>query len=315
MKKFLVPLLGALLWFAPAPGHAEPMLQPSVTVTDSIIRLGDLFADAGANAEDPVAPAPALGSRITFSAAWLGAIAREHHLDWAPASDFAQSTVERASRAIGADIVAQHLLDAMATTVVNGEAEIHLDNSTSRLIVPAGASDDMSVDSLNLDEHSGRFSAYVVAPPGAADAQRLRVTGRLVIEVEIAVPNRTIAINEIISTSDVEKIKLPHERVATDALTDPSQLIGKSARHLLRADQPLRAGDVQDPLVVHKGDLVTIELLTPAMQLSTQGKALEDGAINTTVRVTNTQSNRTIDAIVTGPNLVRAGPIDKFAAR
>jgi flagella basal body P-ring formation protein FlgA len=315
MRKFLVPLLGALLLAVPAAGRAEPMLQPIVTVTGGIIHLGDLFSDTGAGAEDVVAPAPALGTRITYPAAWLSAVAREHHLDWLPASDFTQTTVERASRTIGADIIAQHLLDAMTPVVANADAEIHLDNSNERLIVPAEASDYISVDSLNLDQRSGRFSAFIVAPAGAADAQRQRVTGRLVIEVEAAAPNRVIAINEIISANDVEKIKLPRDRVATDALTDPLQLIGKSARHLLRADQPLRAGDVQDPLVVHKGDLVTIELRTDAMELSAQGKALEDGAMNATVRVINTQSSRTIDTIVTGPNLVRAGTIDKFAAR
>lgn len=315
MRTLFVPLLAALAFVVPASGRAEPMLQPSVTITGSIIHLGDLFIDAGSNADDPVAPAPALGTRITYPAAWLGAIAREHHLDWSPASDFTQTTVERASRAIGTDIVVQHLLTAMAPTVSNAEAEIQLDNSGSRLFVPADASDDVLVDSVNLDQRSGRFSAFIVAPPGAPDAQRQRVTGRLVIEVEVAAPNRAVAINEIIGVGDVEKIKLPRERVAADALTDPAQLIGKSARHLLRADQPLRAGDVQDPLVVHKGDLVTIELRTAAMQLSAQGKALEDGAMNATVRVTNTQSNRTIDTIVAGPNLVRAGTIDKFAAR
>jgi flagella basal body P-ring formation protein FlgA len=315
MRTLLGPLLAVSLLVLAASAHAEPILQPSVTVTGSIIHLGDLFADAGPGADDAVANAPALGTRATFPAGWLAAIAREHHLDWAPASDFTQTTVERASRTVGADNVTQHLLGAMAPTAANAEAEIDLDNSNARLIVPAEASDDISVEGLNLDQRSGRFSAYLVAPSGAADAQRLRVTGRLVINVEVAAPNRAIAINEIIGANDVEKLKLPRERVATDAVMDPSQLIGKSARHLLRADQPLRAGDVQDPLVVHKGDLVTIELRTPAMQLSAQGKALEDGAMNATVRVTNTQSNRTIDTVVSGPNLVRAGAPDKLAAR
>lgn len=315
MIKLFTALSTLLLLALPGAGRAEIALQPNVTVTGNVVRLGDLFTDSGASAGDAVAPAPALGTRVTYSAAWLGAVAREHHLDWAPSSDFSQSAVERASRAIGAEIIAQHLVAAMPTVAPGVDTEVRLDDPGFRLLVPAEMSDDLAVDGLTLDQRSGRFSAFVSAPPGAADAQRGRVTGRLVFDVEIAVPNRAIAVNEILGKGDVERVKLPRDRVAADTITDPAILVGKSARHLLRAGQPLRAGDVQEPLVIHKGDLVVIELRTAAMELSAQGKALEDGAMGATVRVTNTQSNRTIDTIVAGTNRVRASTADKLIAR
>ncbi len=52
---------------------------------------------------------------------------------------------------------------------------------------------------------------------------------------------------------------------------------------------------------MHRGDLVTVVLETPSLQLTAQGKALEDGAKNALVRVENTKSNRVIDAAVAGP--------------
>jgi flagella basal body P-ring formation protein FlgA len=315
MTKLLVLLLALMLLALPGSGHALTQLKPSVTVTGNVVRIGDLFTDTGSSATEAVAPAPALGTRATYSAVWLGAIAREHRLDWSPSSDFDQVTVERASRAVGADLVAQRLLKAMPASVTGLDAAISLDNANLRFLVPAEAPDDMDVDGLTLDQRTGRFSAVVSAPPGAPDAQRQRITGKLIIEVTIAVPNRIVAINEILGRGDVAQIKVPRERLAADVVTDPAQLIGKSARHMLRAEQPLRAGDIQEPLVVHRGDLVTIELRTAVMQLGAQGKALEDGALGATVRVVNTQSNRTIDAIVAGANLVRAGASDKFAAR
>ena len=314
MRSFLASFVATLLLAFPLSGHAAPMLQPSVTVTGSVIHLGDLFSDAGANAGDAVAPAPAPGMRITYSAAWLDAIAREHHLEWAPASDFAQATVERASRAVGSDVIAQHLLEALALAA-GTDAEIRLDNPATRFIVPAEAADDIGVEGLNFDPRSGRFSAVIAAPAGAADAQRQRISGRLVVEVEVAAPNRAIAMNEIIGREDVEKIKLPRERIPADTITDAVQLIGKSARHLLKADQPLRAGDVEEPLVVHKGDLVTIEIRTPSMELTAQGKALDDAAMGATVRVTNTQSSRTVETTAAGPGVVHAGAPDSLAAR
>lgn len=315
MIKGFTLLLAAAILITATPSQAQIMLRPSVTVTGNVIHLGDLFANAGLAADDTIAAAPALGMRATYSSAWLAAVAREHGLDWAPASEFNQSVVERASRLIGADAIAQRLLQNLAPNVQGADAEIRFDSSSLRLFVPAEAQDDIAIDGLNFDQRTGRFSAFVSAPAGATDAQRLRVTGRLVVEIEIPVPNRAVAINEILSARDVERIKLSRERISSDTLTDPAQLIGKAARHALRAEQPLRTGDVQEPLVIHKGDLVTIELRTATMQLATQGKALEDAAIGATVRVTNTQSNRTIDTIAAGQNLVRAVSSDKVAVR
>jgi flagella basal body P-ring formation protein FlgA len=47
--------------------------------------------------------------------------------------------------------------------------------------------------------------------------------------------------------------------------------------------------------------LVTIILKSPKMTLTAQGKALDDGSDGDTVRITNTQSNKVIEAEVTGP--------------
>ncbi len=315
MNRLSVLLVALFVLVLPGIGRAAPTLRPSATVTGDVIRLGDLFADAGANAKLPVAASPPLGTHVTYSAAWLGAIAHEHNLAWVPSSDFDQATVERASRAIGADLVAQRVLDAIGPTTGASDADIRFDNPGLRLVVPAEASDAIAIDGLNYDQRSGRFSAFVSAPPGAADAQRQRVTGRVVIQVDVAVPNRAVQLNEILGKADIEQIKLPRDRVAADAITDAAQLIGKAPRHILRAGQPVRAGEVEDPVVVHKGDLVTIELRTATMELSTQGKALEDGAMGAFIRVANTQSNRTIDAVVSGPNLVRTTTSDKLAAR
>lgn len=313
--KFLVALLFAAALAIASPSRAESTLKTSVTVAGPLVRLGDLFTDAGDMASDVLTQSPPPGMRVTFSAEWLRAIAQDHHLAWTPSSDFTQATVERATRLINADNLVPLLLKAMPPTARGAETEIFLDNPNIRIAVAVEAGDDIAIDNVNLEPRSGRFSATVVAPAGAIDAQRHRITGRLVVELEVAAPNRAIAIDEVIGADDIEKIKLPRERLPADAITDASDLIGKSARHLLRADQPLRVGDVQQPLVVRKGDLVTIEIRTPNMELSAQGKALEDGALGAAVRVTNTQSNRVVETVVAGPNSVRAGALSKLAAR
>jgi flagella basal body P-ring formation protein FlgA len=66
----------------------------------------------------------------------------------------------------------------------------------------------------------------------------------------------------------------------------------------------VRIADVALPILVRKGDLVKILLTTANLELTAQGKALEDGAQDASVRIENTKSSRVIDATVTGADIV-----------
>lgn len=303
MRSLIV--LGAVILAAlPGTVFADTMLQPNVTVTGDTIHVGDLFSDAGPHASEPIAAAPAPGTRVTYNAAWLAAVAREHHLSWQPSSDFDQASVERATRIIDADTVAQRILSQVAAGTPNSDASVQFDNPGLRFIVPAEASDAMALDSMTVDPRTGHFSVFVTAPPNASDAQRLRVSGRIIYQETIAVPAHGMAIGDVFGPSDISEIKLPRDHIAPDAITNAQELLGKATRRILQAGETVRAGDVEAPIVVHKGDLVSIELETAAMQLTAQGKALDDGAMGAAIRVANTQSNRVIDAAVAGPNQV-----------
>jgi flagella basal body P-ring formation protein FlgA len=80
--------------------------------------------------------------------------------------------------------------------------------------------------------------------------------------------------------------------------------VGKTPRHALRPGEPVHASDVEVPLVVHRGSLVTILLETRALRLSAEGKAMDDGGMGAVIRVANTKSSRVIDAVVAGPGTV-----------
>jgi flagella basal body P-ring formation protein FlgA len=62
---------------------------------------------------------------------------------------------------------------------------------------------------------------------------------------------------------------------------------------------------VAEPITVGKNSSVSMVFETQNMTLIARGRALQDGAVGDTIRVLNTQSNRTIDAVVAAPGLVR----------
>ena len=303
MTRLAFFLLAAML-FAASTAFGAPMLRPAVTVDGPVIRLGDLFSDAGALAADPVAAAPAAGMRMTFTSDWLAAMAREHRLAWTPSSAYDQAIVERASRTIGADRIARELLGEIGARQRVEDAELQLDNPGLRLVVAADAPDVVAIDGLAIDQRSGRVSAFVSAPAGDPAAMRQRVTARLVYHAELPVLNRALAPGVAIASGDLDVVKVRRDRIGADVATEAVQLIGKTPRRSLRAGEPVRLADVQLPILVHKGDLVTIVLDTGSLQLTAQGKALDDGAKDMLVRVENTKSSRIVDATVSGPGTV-----------
>ncbi|HLJ21485.1 MAG TPA: flagellar basal body P-ring formation chaperone FlgA, partial [Stellaceae bacterium] len=121
---------------------------------------------------------------------------------------------------------------------------------------------------------------------------------------EVPVPARLLAPGETIAAGDITTVTLRTDRVSADMLLQASDLVGKTPRHQLRPGEPVRQSDVEVPLVIHRGSLVTIVLETPSLRLSAEGKALDDGGTGAVIRVANTKSSRVIDAVVTGPGTV-----------
>jgi flagellar basal body P-ring formation protein FlgA len=207
------------------------------------------------------------------------------------------------------------LLDEIRARQPLDDGEIQLDNPALRLAVAAEAADTIGIEGLTVDARTGRFSALISAPANDADAERQRVSGRVFRLLKVPTLNRAVAPGEIIRAGDVAFLRLRADRIAGDVVAELGELVGRTPHRPLRAHEPLRAGDIQVPIVVHKGDLVTVFLETPLMRLSAQGKALEDGAMGAAIRIANTKSNRVIDAVVTGPNLASIAAAAQLAAR
>ena len=75
----------------------------------------------------------------------------------------------------------------------------------------------------------------------------------------------------------------------------------------------IRYAYIRKPILIKRGSLVTINLTTPMMRLTAQGKALQEGSIGDTVQVKNTQSKQKIEARVTGVNKVAVVLLERNA--
>jgi flagella basal body P-ring formation protein FlgA len=74
----------------------------------------------------------------------------------------------------------------------------------------------------------------------------------------------------------------------------------------MRATLPAAGSRSVADAAVRRGESVTLTYTIPGISLTMRARALEDGAVGQSVRFQNASSNRTIDAVVTGPGAARA---------
>ncbi|OHC73336.1 MAG: flagella basal body P-ring formation protein FlgA [Rhodospirillales bacterium RIFCSPLOWO2_12_FULL_58_28] len=284
----------------------QVLLHESVIVAGRMVRLGDFFANAGENADIPVAYSPEPGKRATFDANWLFRVAQAYKVNWRPLSVHEKTVVERESIVIRREEIEDHILAALVdkNTGVTADMVVEVSNRTLRLYVPGDAEATLSVDDIEYDRQSNRFTLNIAAPAGDPAAKSVRVTGKVFKVNDVPVLTRRVLTGEVIALKDIEWIKSRDGRLQSDTILSAEGLVGKAPVRSLRPGAPVRASDVRRPIMVTRGGLVTMVLRLPDMVLTAQGKAMDDGSDGDAVRVTNTQSNTVVEAVVTGAGTV-----------
>jgi flagella basal body P-ring formation protein FlgA len=153
-----------------------------------------------------------------------------------------------------------------------------------------------------------RASGGGVAPPGLLPATATAAAedkGLPAVALDrllrVPVPARRIDRGERIGNADIQWVTLRESEVPAHSFLDDREFAGLSAKRALKPGAPIRKADVGQPVLVSKGQLVTIELNTPYMALTVRGKALENGGEGETIRISNEQSRAVVEAMITGP--------------
>jgi flagella basal body P-ring formation protein FlgA len=149
------------------------------------------------------------------------------------------------------------------------------------------------------------FAAFALMPAlllaaGSAFAGTLR----------IVVPAHDIARGDVIGESDLTYTTVDGAALMSGVPTKMDEIKGMQTRRMLAAGQPFRGDDVRKPIVITKGETVTMQFTVPGVELTAMGRAMSEGGIGDTVTVQNPASYRMIAGVVIAPGTVRAtGPI------
>ena len=133
--------------------------------------------------------------------------------------------------------------------------------------------------------------------------------------VRVVVPAHDIARGDTISETDLTYATLDGAALMSGIPTKMAEVLGLQARRTLSAGQPFRSEDVRRPIVITKGQTVTMQFIVPGVELTAMGRAMSEGGVGDTVTIQNPASYRMISGTVIAPGTVRAmGPISALTS-
>jgi flagella basal body P-ring formation protein FlgA len=157
------------------------------------------------------------------------------------------------------------------------------------------------ITGFRMNPTTGQFLAEAVLPDGGAS----RISGLASPLVPVPVPVRPIAAGTVLAEGDLRMAELHAARVGALAALDLNGMIGMEARQALSPGRPVMRQSIAPPVVVRRGDLVTLTLRQGPLSLSVSARAMADAHAGQGVRVVNLSSNQLVEAVASGPGSVR----------
>lgn len=287
-----------------------PSLRGDVLVAADIVRIGDLVENAGAAAGIAVFRSPDLGHTGSVAVARVTEALRAHNVIGVDTRGLTEISVTRASRAIGVKELEANIARVLAARYGLRDADslsVTFDRDVRALHVDPATGADLQVTRASFEPRSGRFDVVLQTGSGSAAQGAhipFRLTGVAVETQEAAVVLRPVSRGEVLRESDITIERRPKTEISGEVLRDPEAAIGFAVRQSLQAGQIIRRTDLTKPQLVHRNEPVIMVFEQPGVMLTLRGKALESGAEGDTVNVTNLQSKKTLQGVVTAPGQV-----------
>ncbi len=130
-------------------------------------------------------------------------------------------------------------------------------------------------------------------------------TERLVVDVavrrRVAVASTTLHRGQIITRGDVASTEHWIDSSRIDPVADAAALVGQQTARLVRPGQIIEPADVQSPVVVKRGELITVRALSGGLVIRTVARAQDAGAVGDVIVVRNVRTREQFHVEVCGP--------------
>ncbi|MEO0976642.1 MAG: flagellar basal body P-ring formation chaperone FlgA [Pseudomonadota bacterium] len=284
-----------------------PVLRSQVKTLSEIVTVGDFYSNAGAHAEKPLFRSPDMGTSGDVAANLVAERARAAGLASAGTDGLRTVTVHRGANRINREQMTALVRTALArrnAAIDHDSLDVTLLHAPSQILADPKVADPVRLESVEWAESSGRFviQATVSVERGTESVILSGIAQEMVDVMVLAQPLRR---GDLLKEEDLTNIRMVRSSVPTGAVFSSEEIVGKEAKTNVRANTPLSRRNFQHPVLVGRGDKVTVTFNMPGLKLTSRAKALDDGAKGDVIDVMNLQSRRIVPAIVTSRGQVR----------
>ncbi len=285
---------------------AQAIPNTLVTLSSTVIRVADLFSNAGPQADTVLGTAPAPGGRIVVGAEQLAAIAAAYQVPWQPNGGDPEVVLASPGTAMAPALLSSAIANAVAAAGGPANPAVTLQDFAAPM-VPPGATPVITVTRMDFDPATMNFSASLVIDANGMAPQNLNVSGLAQPSVEAVVASHNLLPGEVVGQSDLVLARLP-ESQASNAIASADDALGMTVKAGVQAGAAVTLDNLSQPIVVRKGGFVVLDLDTPGMVLTAQGVALGSGGTGSLIPVLNPASHAVVQAVVTGPGTASIAP-------
>lgn len=305
MKRSTTNILmaSALALIISTPGFAAT-LKVAAPLKSDVITVGDVFDGAGDMAGRYLAPAPADGKAFVLTTQDLARISKAFNLGWAP-TGHESLVLRRPTQGIAHDDVVRALQQEISRLADGHRVDLDMPGFRGDMRLPHDVEASFDLKNVKVDRSKNKFTATMSVPAGSsAPFATKEISGRLYEMVELPVLKTSLRSGDVVSEHDLDYIMVRSTDLALNTIVDKNDLIGQTPRRTLPAMKALMENDMESPVLVKKGETVNVVLKNGSLVLTMKAQATQSGAEGETVRIVNTTSKKTLDAVVTGPQMV-----------
>lgn len=179
----------------------------------------------------------------------------------------------------------------------NSEMEIDVSGFRETIPLPKGKLE-YSLALPKQTNYAGMIPVMVILKIDNREMRKIWVNAHVRVFQRVAVARRALRPNEIIQENDLTFMEKDIDQLNGNLYLDDSDLVGKKVRSLILPEQIITSNMVEIPLMIRKGDLLTIiaKNQTMSVRIIALGKAEQNGREGDLIKVTNTTSKKEIQA-------------------
>lgn len=144
---------------------------------------------------------------------------------------------------------------------------------------------------------SQRFEVTTQCPTGAT---RFDVLAQVTVAPSVVVLTRPVGRGEMISAADVELAPGGPDDVEAVVFHSVDEVVGKEVRQAMSAGKPVMRDAVQAPVVVRRGEVVTVYARSSGIRVRTVARAREEGGMGDLITVESLDNRKSFFARVCG---------------